>query len=414
MKFKDLKNGLSVSLSGNLARASFRAAIPEQRVDDAAKEVLSKASLYYDFRQQRAAVADNIEVPQSPSLLADERYVYPNFRALSQTHLVERGLDFSTPGVLEAAVPLLFGKTIYLNHEFTDVNEWVGVISKSSWDAAGEKSGGTPGIAVQCKVDAYLNYRIACGLMMRPPAINAMSLTVLFEFEYSHPEMAMENKWKFFENLGEEIDGQIVRLIVTKIVEIWEASFVYVGEDRLAKNHGDDAGEESFSADEAEPAADEPPPNSTAEEKTMKLTAEQKKSLGIEFDGEEVPETELLKAAESLAGKLAKVDTVNMAELEAKAADGEKYVELQRAEVTRLAKLAELGADKDGELDAVIADDIKAASFDRLTKLTSFYQKKVADKFPAGGRSSEEESLSVDKAGGADENTADLPEAGLL
>jgi hypothetical protein len=46
-----------------------------------------------------------------------------------------------------------------------------------------------------------------------------------------------------------------------------------------------------------------PPPNSN-EEKTMKLTAEQKKELGIEFDGEDVPETEIFKAAESLAAKV--------------------------------------------------------------------------------------------------------------
>src|SRR4051794_3846643 len=117
MKFKKLANGLSVSLTGNFAQTSFRVAIPAQAADEAANKVLSEASLYYDFKQQRASIADTVEVPHAPTVLSDERYVYPNFRALSQTHLVNRGLDFSTPGVLEAAVPLLVGKTVYLNHE---------------------------------------------------------------------------------------------------------------------------------------------------------------------------------------------------------------------------------------------------------------------------------------------------------
>lgn len=395
MKFKELANGLMVSLDGQIAKTSFRASIGPQTEVKAAEKVLSEASLYYDFKQHRAAVADNVEVPHSPSVLSDERYVFPNFRALSQIHLVNRGLDFSVPGVLEAAVPMLVGKTVYLNHEFTDVNNWVGVVSRSSWDAKGDKSNGVPGIAVECKVDAYLNYRIACGVMMTPPAINAMSLTVLFEFEYSHPELEKDNK--FWGLIGEEVDGHIVRLIVTQILEIWEASFVYVGEDRLAKNHGAEDGEESFSAD-AETAAEDPPPNSN-EEKTMKLTAEQKTKLGIEFDGEEVPETEIFKAADTLAGQLADVDTVNIEQLTKRAEAGDVLVEEKRTEVTRLAKLAELGAD-DKELPPVIADDIKAASVERLTRLGEFYGTKVAAKFPKGGRSSLEGSNEIETAGG--------------
>jgi hypothetical protein len=51
--------------------------------------------------------------------------------------------------------------------------------------------------------------------------------------------------------------------------------------------------------DDNPPAAGNALPPNSNEEKTMKLTAEQKKELGIEFDGEDVPETEILKAAES-------------------------------------------------------------------------------------------------------------------
>lgn len=408
-----------VSLDGQIAKTSFRASIgPQTEVATAgaAEKVLSEASLYYDFKQHRAAVADNVEVPHSPSVLSDERYVFPNFRALSQVHLVNRGLDFSVPGVLEAAVPMMIGKTVYLNHDYTDVNNWVGVVSKSNWDAKGDKSNGVPGIAVECKVDAYLNYRIACGVMMTPPAINAMSLTVLFEFEYSHPEL--EKDHKFWGLIGEEVDGHIVRLVVTKILEIWEASFVYVGEDRLAKNHGAEESSESFSGAEgaAGEVADDPLPNSN-EEKTMKLTAEQKTKLGIEFDGEEVPETEIFKAGEALAVKLGELtestQTEQLAELKAQAAAGALLVEEKRTEVTRLAKIAELGAD-DKELPPVIADDIKAASVERLTQLGVHYGQKVAEKFPKGGRSSLEDHERIDNAAGDKSDDVELPSAGLL
>jgi hypothetical protein len=143
----------------------------------------------------------------------------------------------------------------------------------------------------------------------------------------------------------------------------------------------------------------------------MKLTKEQKQSLGIEFDGDEVPETEIFKAAESLAEKLAGVDTVNIAKLTARAAAGDKYTELQRTEVTRLAKLAELGAD-DGELEAVVSQTIADADFDRLVQLQSYYQKKVAERFPETARSSQEDSAAVEAAGGVKKPTT-VPKVGL-
>jgi hypothetical protein len=151
---------------------------------------------------------------------------------------------------------------------------------------------------------------------------------------------------------------------VTKILEYWEASLVFQGADRLAKQIDDVEDQEEDFADMSAPAAEIPPPNSN-QEKTMKLTDEKKKELGIEFDGEDVPETVLLVAGESLAAKLAKfgdADPDNLTELQAKAAAGDKYTELQRGEVTRLAKLAELGADS-GDLPAVVDKQIKVRRF---------------------------------------------------
>jgi hypothetical protein len=64
-----------------------------------------------------------------------------------------------------------------------------------------------------------------------------------------------------------------------------------------------------------------------------------------------------------IAAKAKEFDGVNIAELQKKAAAADGYIEKQRAEVTRLAKLAELGAEE-GDLDEVIAQSITDADFD--------------------------------------------------
>jgi hypothetical protein len=148
----------------------------------------------------------------------------------------------------------------------------------------------------------------------------------------------------------------------------------------------------------------------------MKLTKEQKTELGIEFDGEDVPETEIFKAATTLAAKNKEFDGVNIAELadlKKKADAGEAYIEKQRTEVTRLAKLAELGAD-DGDLDEVTAELIAEADFDRLVKLEQRYQKKVGERFPETARSSQEDTEAVEAGGGVATQKTTVPKVGLL
>lgn len=390
------------------------------RPDEQLAERLKSAGLVSQWSQ--SSKNDNFEFTKVEDVMPrDGDYISVDFRALSKTIVPGHWIDWTRDNVLEESVPLLLGATVYPNHTFWDINGWLGSVSNVAWDGEGKAADGVPGINARYKIDALMNPRIARGLMMEPPAIHSTSMTVLFEFEYSHPDMAAEDRWKFFRNLGEEIDGEIVRLIVTKINEYWEASLVFQGADRLAKLQPKESEGrlsvgslklESFSADEAEPAATATPPNSN-EEKTMKLTSEQKTKLGIEFDGEDVPETEIFKAGESLADKLAAVDTVNIEELQKKASAGEAFIAKQREEVTRLARLAELGAEE-GELDEVVSQQIENADFDTLVKLETYFGKRAADKFPKGGRSSVEDGYKVDAAGGTVSNEAELPEAGLL
>lgn len=354
------------------------------------------------------------EIPSRDFVPAESEAIYVDFRALSKTIVEGYWIDWTRDGVLEEGVKLLQNQSVYPNHNFWDIYKALGSVSQASWDAEGKNFGGVPGINATYKIDALMNPRIARGLLWKPPYIHSTSLTVLFEFEFSHPKLVEDRK--FWNLLGEEVDGEIVRLIVTKIREIWEASLVFQGADRLAKQDIDAAGEEDFENEDYEnfsAAADIPPANSD-EEKTMKLTKEQKAQLGIEFDGEDVPEGELLKAAESLAAQNAKHDPAKFAELEAKAKAGDVLVTKQRAEVKRLATLAELGSE-DGELDEVVSMQIEEADADKLVKLESYYQKKVGDKFPAGGRSSMEDTTAVEGVAGASQHTSDkLPKVGVV
>lgn len=421
MKTKIHKNGveiMSLSADGvgaNRGRVRLLANLEPDAIAPVDAEQLATrlkasgaASLFYDFAKAQSK-SDNFNFERIDDVLpSDADYITVPFRAISQVYIPGHCLDFSGDGVLEAAVPLLYGQTVYPNHELYDINNALGSISASVWDADDAAGKGAPGINVQYKIDALMNPRIARLLLMKPPAIHSTSLTLLFEFDFSHPNLVEEGR--FWNLLGEEVEGSIVRLIVTRINECWEGSLVYMGADRKAKQIGDDdEGEESFSA-EAEPAADDPPPNSN-EEKTMKLTAEKKAELGIEFDGDDVPETEILKAAESLAGKINGLPD-NVAELQAQAAAGVTLVTAKREEVTRLAKVAELGAEE-GDLDDVVVDQINKADADTLIRLETYYSKKVAERFP-NGRSSVEDAEANDAAAELDADAGDDPTRGMF
>ncbi|HEY9286274.1 MAG TPA: hypothetical protein VIP46_22675, partial [Pyrinomonadaceae bacterium] len=310
-------------------------------------------------------------------------YIYPLFRALSQTIIEGHWLDFTTPGVLEASVPLLERQTVYKNHNFYDVEKWLGVVNQAAWDATGEQTGGVPGINVELKIDWKVNPLIARGLLMEPPAIHSVSVTVIADYDYSHPELIEKGFWAFYDMLGEEVNGEIVRFIVTKITAYWEISLVFQGADTNAK-FGDmaETARESFTPREqarpahhatarpsteslTAPAAAGPGRNGG---NTVKLPANLRATLGItgEHADDEVPD-ELVSAA--------------LTTLNTQAEAGRTLLDSARAECLRVATLAEAGAE--GTLPSAIADIIAGADAPRLANLTQLYQQKVAGKFPA-------------------------------
>jgi hypothetical protein len=311
-------------------------------------------------------------------------YIFPLFRALSATTVEGYWLDYSKPGVLQAAVPLLQNQTVYADHVYWHVADWVGVVQESTWDAKGEQSGGTPGINAKLKIDWKKNPWIARGLMMTPPAIHSVSVTVLFEYDFSHPELVEQGR--FWDLLGEEVEGQIVRLIVTKILGFWELSLVFQGADTQAKRL--EEGEQ-----ETEMTAARRGPTTIKESTTVKLTAELKKMLGLtEHQGDDVAEATVLQAVPALA---------------ARAEAGDRVVTSQRTECLRVAKLAIVGAGE-GDLPKALENQIKSASGEDLEGLITFYTQQAEQKFPQAcqkcgakqvqGRSSVEERKEIEKA----------------
>lgn len=312
-------------------------------------------------------------------------FIHPLFRALSATLIEGYWLDYSKPGVLQAAVPLLQGQTVYEDHRYWRVADWVGVVSKSVWDEKGEESDGIPGINAELKIDWKKNPWIARGLMMTPPAIHSVSVTVLFEFDFSHPDLVEQGR--FWDLLGEEVEGEIVRLIVTKILGFWELSLVFQGADTLAKQLD---GEQET---EVELTAPRRGPTINKESATVKLTMQQKQALGLgDHQGDDIPEASVLKGIEGLATR---------------AQAGDKFVTSQRAECLRVATLATVGA-KEGTLPEALTAVINQAGADELEGLIKMYAEQAEQRFPLTcqhcgskeikGRSSVEERAEVEQA----------------
>lgn len=291
-------------------------------------------------------------------------YFYKDFRAISATLAPGYGLDFSKPGVLEASVPMLKGQTVYKDHIFWSVDRWVGVVNQSIWDAKGADVGGVPGINVKLKIDSKKDPWVVRGLAMEPPAIHSTSVTVPFEFDFSHPDLVEQGR--FWSLLGEEVGGELVRLIVTKILAYWELSLVWNGAQeenkQLPASEVADAGLSANLAQDTDAGGGNP---TTRRSETVKLSAELRKMLGLpDTVGEDVPDAVLLPALSQLGERV----TV-----------GDALLENARTECLRVATLAEVGAE--GTLPEPIATMINKASGTELSALSKMYEERAAARF---------------------------------
>lgn len=219
---------------------TFEAPIQCRKVTDTDLEKLS--SKIASLKSQIAETSENAELAKELELAElavadieakDGDFVDVTYRALSAAMLGDRPIDFSDARMLKQATQKLVGHTVYKDHD-TRVDNWVGRVASTSWDE--ETKGLPPGINAVLRLDSVKDPMIVRGVMQG--ALHSASVTVSFEWRPSHEDL-MENGL-FFQKLGEEVDGEIVRLVVVKIEKFWEISLVWQGADTYAKQIGED------------------------------------------------------------------------------------------------------------------------------------------------------------------------------
>ncbi len=240
-----------------------------------------------------------------------EEFLVKPWRLLSQAVTPYRFFDFTREGVLKNALLLFADKTIYTNH-YPDVNNWKGFVKNPVWD----DKNNPPGINALMVIDRTIDAKLARGVEIG--ALRSASVTVWFKFERSHPDLR-----NFYDHLGTEVDGELVRFIVTEIVNCGEVSIVWEGEDPHAKSLAAGSGQEEIELESNQPGEGED---------EMKLSEQFLKKLGLESTGltEAAMEAKILAALKKLEDE--------KAALTADAAIGQKLLTTTREQAVSLYK----------------------------------------------------------------------------
>lgn len=182
-----------------------------------------------DFNKFYPDVKPEDLVPQ------DADFAYPVFRALSETRVNKWGpINFGATNALKASIKKLKGQAVYTNHEMVTGNE-VGAVMEVFWDEAYTANGTKipAGINVRLKLDGKANPKLVRSIMMDPPSVHSVSVTVEFEWEQSHPAMSRE---EFFNKIGNyDAEGKLIERVVTNVVNFHEISLVPHGADPYAQ-----------------------------------------------------------------------------------------------------------------------------------------------------------------------------------
>lgn len=172
----------------------------------------------------------------SKDQISEDGFIEPVYRMLSEVVVAKKynPTDFSTNGVLKKSMNLLKGQTVYTNH-YSSVGNEVGVVKEVFWQDAFKQDGVLvpAGINAKLKIDAKSNEKLARGIMMDPPSVHSNSVSVTFAWEPSHK---FKDLWEFYEKLGTyDEKGELIRRVVTHIVNYSETSLVSHGADPFAQ-----------------------------------------------------------------------------------------------------------------------------------------------------------------------------------
>lgn len=342
-------------------------------------------------------------------------YIFPVFRSLSKTIIEGHWIDLTRGNVLKDSMPLMNGITVYPDHDWR-VAGWLGSVVGVEWE---DEADGIPaGINSTWKIDWKANTKIARGLVMQPPALHDSSVTFLFTMEKSHPDM---DRWDFWMNLGREVDGQLVRMIVTEITDYWEDSLVFQGADVFAVSRGmrffqkqmeELSRSETLSLSMPTAGAvvispqPDPPALQLLENENQKdgesdmLKKEVLESLGIV---EESPKPETIEEAIT---KLL-TEKADLEKLKESSDIGKKYLNALRKRAINKISLVEGKA-----VNAAMLSTIQTAPLDFVISMLELYEPKAAQKLPikcqSCGSTNVSRRSSIEEAPGASMNAVDV------
>ncbi|MFB0517035.1 MAG: hypothetical protein ACETWG_10610 [Candidatus Neomarinimicrobiota bacterium] len=167
------------------------------------------------------------------------------FRLLSEAYLGGGGyhLDFSREGVLEQALALFLepevagsarqSPLIVVRDHSVGIEDRIGLVRAARWSpAAPEQDLREPGIDAELHINWKLAGDVVRRLLHDPPLLEACSVSLGFNWEKSHLEL---EDWQFWKQLGEEVDGSTVRIVVTEILSVEHVGLVFAGADPSAR-----------------------------------------------------------------------------------------------------------------------------------------------------------------------------------
>lgn len=378
---------------------TFVGSIQLNETPEALKKKIQQTELRYNdsiAKERLLQESGDDQSLESNSDLSESDFVFVTYRAISATTLADRPIDFSNDKMLKRSVAKLKGQTVFKDHE-TSVDNWVGRVDSTLWDE--DTKGLPPGINAVLKLDTVKDPMTVRGVLQG--AIHSASVTVSFEWKPSHPKLMDEGS--FFDFLGDEVDGEMVRVVVTKIEKYWEISLVWQGADEFAKQIGVDGRPVHQSVQDENLMASQfgccPINQEEKQEDHMeKLNALLKETFGIEVTEKNFKEvlqkhinalTEKLnsKASEEISKLVSQLNEANdkLAKLESDFSDlkpqaelGSKYLEDERAETIRLYKLA-----KDNTTSEAILKTLEKADLETVQAFKKEFTAEVESKFPS-------------------------------
>jgi len=311
------------------------------------------------------------KVDEEDNTLGGEEFLVKPFRFLSAALTPYRYFDFREDGVLKTGVSLFDGLTVYANHN-ADVNQWKGYTQKPVWDEENEPNGINGLMVLDRTVDANLARGVEIG------ALRSASVTIWFEYKRSHPELR-----GFYDYLGEEVDGEIVRFIVTRLIRVGEVSVVWEGEDPYAKALTTNLGTMNQ--------------KNQGGEGIMKFTEKFLKTLGIQSPSNdtEITSEDMETAVNTVLVK--KDEEIRVLKTDAEI--GKKHLEEIRDKASTLYKALKGDAAKENYIENVI----KKADLETARALVDEYQEGVEKAIPltcpkCGEKLSRQSSVSAGKS----------------